>query len=200
MMSEPPVAEATHDADDAMDELIRQEIEAAFAGLEESFANGEDDQALELIQSQGKQVLGKVLARLEEDGQLLSAQLTERLESLASDQTMEMMKRQEERLGKLQEANLQARDDLRSELQNLQTLSKDYEELKASGLGGSSAFSRNSIVSGAAFLVGISGVGAAANEGLAMALGAGGDLPTLASNALLGAAGVGYHLYRKQSD
>ena len=174
-----------------MDALIKREVLAAFAGLEESFAAGDDDKALELIQTQGKTVLANVLSRLEDEGQLLSAKLSARLEQLADEQTAEMLKKYEDRLSSLQVANEQARTELRNELQNLQTLSKEYDELMANKAG---SFSRKTFVGGAAFLVGLSGVGAALNEGLKMALGAGGDVPTLAANGVLGIAGVLYYL------
>jgi len=178
-----------------MDELIRQEIMAAFEGLEESFADGDDDEAIALIQAQGATVFEKVLARLEDDGQLLSAQLSSRIETLAGESTREMLERYEERLGVLQEANNQARTELRSEIDNLNALSKEYDELMANKLG--NGVPREAIVAGAAFLVGMSGVGAAANELLKMALGAGGDVQVLATNAILGVAGVGYYFYKK---
>ena len=179
-----------------MDALIKREVLAAFAGLEESFAAGDDDKALELIQTQGKTVLANVLSRLEDEGQLLSAKLSARLEQLADEQTAEMLKKYEDRLSSLQVANEQARTELRNELQNLQILSKEYDELMANKAG---SFSRQTFVGGAAFLVGLSGVGAALNEGLKLALGAGGDVPTLAANGVLGIAGVLYYLKTKGS-
>jgi len=191
-----PASATSTGGDDEMDELIRQEVLAAFSGLEETLADGDDDQAISLIQSQGKTVLANVLARLEDEGQLLSSQLSTRIEELAEDQTSQLLAKYEERLGKLQAANQQARSELRSELDNLQSLSKEYDELMASGIG--AGFSRQGFVAGAAFLVGLSGVGAALNEALRMGLGAGGDLPTLGANAVLGLAGVGYYLRTKQ--
>jgi hypothetical protein len=188
--------EAISEPDDDMDALIKREVLAAFAGLEESFAAGDDDKALELIQTQGKTVLASVLSRLEDEGQLLSSKLSARLEQLADEQTAEMLKKYEDRLSSLQVANEQARTELRNELQNLQTLSKEYDELMANKAG---SFSRKTFVGGAAFLVGLSGVGAALNEGLKMALGAGGDVPTLAANGVLGIAGVLYYLKTKGS-
>ena len=194
------VAEAGSDVaadsnDSAMDELIRQEIEAAFAGLEESLADGDDEKAIALIQEQGKTVLGKVLARMEEEGSLLSASLSSQVEELAATQTTEMLKRYEEKIGGLQAEMANERMKLRSELENLQTLNKEYEELMAGG--GGSGFSKDKLVQGAAFLVGLSGVGAAVNELLKLALGAGGDLGTLGANSILGLVGVGYYAYRK---
>lgn len=182
-------------ADDQMDELIREEIIKAFAGLEESLSNGEDERAIELIQTQGKTILTNVLARMEEDGQLLSASLSEKVEKLAEDQTADLLSAYEERLATLQTANNQARRDLRAEMDNLKALSDEYDELMASSA--TSGISRDTIVEGALFLVGLTGVGAALNEGLRLALGAGGDLPTLVVNALLGAAGVGVYFQRK---
>lgn len=180
--------------DDAMDELIRQEIEAAFADL--ATFDGSDDEAIELIRSQGKTVFSKVLARMEEEGTLLSATLSKRVENLASEQTAEMLERYEARISEVRVENERARQALREELNNLQALSDEYDELVASGPG--SGFSRDGFVSGAAFLVGLSGVGAACNEGLQMLLGVGGDGATLAANAVLGLGGVGYYFQRKK--
>ena len=67
------------------------------------------------------------------------------------------------------------------------------------GVGNVSHTRCKTFVGGAAFLVGLSGVGAALNEGLKLALGAGGDVPTLAANGVLGIAGVLYYLKTKGS-
>ena len=81
------------DVDAALDALVRAEVEACFAGMEEALASGDEQKALALIQTQGKQVLSNVLSQLEDEGQLLSSQLSSRVEELATDQRTEMLKK-----------------------------------------------------------------------------------------------------------
>ena len=88
----------------------------------------------------------------------------------------------------------QERLKLRSELENLQALNQEYEALMANKAG---TLNKETLVGGAAFLAGLSGVSAAVNEGLKLGLGAGGDVATLAVNGALGAVGIGYYFYRK---
>ena len=88
-----PAASDDTAADAALDAMVRQEIEAAFAGLEEAIATGDEEAALALIQTQGKEVLNNVLKQLDNDGKLLSSNLTMRVESLATSQRTEMLKK-----------------------------------------------------------------------------------------------------------
>jgi hypothetical protein len=99
----PPVAALAMVADhvediseEAIDELVRQEVEACFAGLETALANGDEKAALALIESQGRQVMGNVLAQLEDDGKLLSSSLSKRIEELATNEKVELLKRYDE--------------------------------------------------------------------------------------------------------
>jgi hypothetical protein len=98
VMAEPEAEEeaaaagADDETDAVIDALVRAEVEACFAGLEEALATGDEKAALALIESQGKQVLGNVLTQLEEDGQLLSSQISAKVEALATDRRVEMLK------------------------------------------------------------------------------------------------------------
>lgn len=177
--------------DAALDALIREEVEAAFAGLEETLAGEDDDAALALIQNQGRQVLNNVMEKLEDEGALLSSTLAERIESSMSDQKIELLKKYDEQLGELQNTMNAERANLRAEMEQLQALNKELTELQGPGI------SRDRIVSGIALLVGLSGVGAALNEALKIAFSAGGDVATLGLNGALGIAGVLYHFQRK---
>jgi hypothetical protein len=181
--------------DDALDQLVRQEVEAAFAGLEESLSSGDDDAAIALIQSQGKNILGNVLAKLEEEGTLLSSTLSSQIEELASTRQVELLKKYNAQLDEIEQSMTTERVNIRTEMAQLESLNRDLADLRSGG--GGSGFSRDKIVSGVALLVGLTGVGAALNEALRLALGAGGDMTTLGLNAVLGAAGVFAHLQRK---
>ena len=77
----------------AIDALVRREVEAAFAGLEEALNSGDEKAALALIQSQGKEVLGNVLSQLEDDGQLLSSTIATRIEELTTTSKADVMRR-----------------------------------------------------------------------------------------------------------
>jgi len=108
--------------------------------------------------------------------------------------SLEMLKQYDAQLGELQETMAHERASIRTEMAQLEALNQEYQELVSGGGGG---ISRNKIVSGIALLVGLTGVGAALNEALRIALAGSGDVVTLGLNAALGVAGVGYHLQRK---
>jgi len=189
------MADQKQSAEIDLDALVRQEVEAAFAGLEETLASGDEQEALALIQSQGKEVLENVLQKLEDDGQLLSANLATRVEALAKETRVQILKDYDERLGTLQVSMADQRATLRDEMVQLEALNKEYKALTTGGGGG--VFNRDRIVSSMALLVGLVGVGAALNEGLRIALTGTGDPLTIGLNLALGGAGVGYHLVRK---
>ena len=63
---------------------------------------------------------------------------------------------------------------------------------------GGVSLNRDKIVPGLSLLVGIAALGSAANQGLGLVAGLGGDALTLVLNAGLGLAGLGYYLYRKK--
>ena len=193
--SKPAMADQKQSAEIDLDALVRQEVEAAFAGLEETLASGDEQEALALIQSQGKEVLENVLQKLEDDGQLLSANLATRVEALAKETRVQILKDYDERLGTLQVSMADQRATLRDEMVQLEALNKEYKALTTGGGGG--VFNRDRIVSSMALLVGLVGVGAALNEGLRIALTGTGDPLTIGLNLALGGAGVGYHLVRK---
>ena len=178
-------------AEAALDALVRQEIESAFAGLEESLAAGDDDALEQLIRDQGKVVLDNVMRNLEDEGDLLSSQLAEQIEAKMRNEKIELLKKCDEQLGELQVTMNAERQNLRKEMENLKALNAELTSLQGPGI------SRDKIVSGIALLVGLSGVGAAVNEALKLALGANGDVATLSLNSALGVAGVLYHLQRK---
>lgn len=85
------------------------------------------------------------------------------------------------------------RATIRREMAALEQLEEEYSSLK--GLGGLAA-NRDKLVGGLAFVVGLVGLSAAANEALKLALGAGGDGLTVGLNAALAAAGIGYYKVR----
>lgn len=145
--------------DDAeLDALVRKEIEAAFAGMEEKFATGDDDAALQILQEQGKTVLANVFAKLESDGQLLSSNLASQYEDIAADRSTELLRKYEDEIKSIS-SNLNAeRANIRNEMEQLESLNRELKELQSGGGGG---FNRNTIVGGAAFLVGLTGIGAA---------------------------------------
>lgn len=64
---------------------------------------------------------------------------------------------------------------------------------------GGLSLNKNKIVAGLSFLVGLTAVSSVVNEGLKIALNADGDPVTLALNAGLGAAGIGYYFVRSKS-
>jgi len=105
---------ADADADAELDALVRREVEAAFAGMEEALASGDEKKALSLIQTQGKEVLGNVLSQLESEGKLLSSELEARLETLASDQKVEMLKKYDEEYAPISRTRIRARARTRS--------------------------------------------------------------------------------------
>jgi len=180
-------------SEDEIDELVRREVEACFAGLETALANGDEKAALSLIESQGKQVMGNVLAQLEDDGQLLSSSLSKRIEELAKDEKVELLKRYDEQLAGLQQDMAADRQTIRAEMEQLQRLNDEYKSLQK---GGGISLNRDKIAGGLAFVVGLTAAGSAANEGLKMAFGVGGEPLTVVLNLGLGAAGIGYYFVR----
>ena len=183
--------------DDKFDAMIREEIEKAFAGLEESLTRGGDDEAIVLIQSQGKEVLANVLSRMEEDGTLLSASIADRVEQLAGDQTQALLERYEAKTAAIAQEMNAARTSLRNEVDNLEMLNRQYQELLGSKSSGG-GFNKDSIVAGIAFLAGLAYGGAAVQDALKLALGMGGDPFQVVICGALGAGGIGYYVYRKQ--
>ena len=199
----PPVmvmaeSQAADVEDDKFDAMIREEIEKAFEGLEESIARGDEDQAIDLIQSQGKEVLANVLSRMEEDGTLLSASLAERVERLAGDQTQALLGRYDAEAEAIAQEMDAARTSLRTEVDNLESLNRQYQELLGSK-SSSGGFNKDSIVAGIAFLAGLAYGGAAVQDALKLALGLGGDPFQVVICGILGAGGIGYYVYRKQT-
>lgn len=180
--------------DEELDALVRKEIETAFAGLEEKFAKGEDEEALKIIETQGKTILANVFQKLEDDGSLLSSQLASQVEELAADKSNALLEKYETELAAIGRSLNTERENIRSEMRQLETLNKELQELQGGGGGG---INRNTIVGGAAFLVGLTGVGAAINEALKFAVGGQGDAATLGLNAALGVAGVAIYFQRK---
>jgi hypothetical protein len=174
----------------ALDALVRKEVEACFAGLEDALATGDEKAALSLIQSQGKQVLGNVLTQLEEEGKLVSEQITKKVEAMATDQRTEVLKKYDEQLEGLQKTMAADRQTIREEMQALEKLNEEYKALQKP------SFNKDKIIGGLAFVVGLTYVGSAINEALKIILGAGGDPLAIGLNGALGAAGIGYYFYR----
>ena len=93
MTADKDAADAMDDEEAELDALVRAEVEACFAGLEEALATGDEKAALAVIQTQGKQVLSNVLTQMEDDGKLLSSTLAARVEEIATEERTEMLKR-----------------------------------------------------------------------------------------------------------
>jgi len=184
------------DDDTEMDELIRTEVEAAFAGLEASFEAG-DEESIKLIEQKGQEVMQSVLDKLEADGELLSSSLTKQIEALSMTKQKALLEEWDESTAKIKSDMLAQRVTIREEMDKLSALNDDYKQLK----GGAGGFNRDTIVGGISFLVGLTYVSAALNEVLKVVLGGGNDgsLATVALNGALGAVGVGYYFYRKSS-
>lgn len=125
-----PVMAVSEKEEAELDKLVRAEIEAAFAGLEEKFANGEDEEAIEIIRTQGKTVLSNVLEKLEEDGQLLSGQLASRIEELAEDQSTQLLARYEGEIDRTRAQMDVERANIRNEVERLEALNKELQELQ----------------------------------------------------------------------
>ena len=87
------VMASADDVEAVIDDLVRKEVEACFAGMEDALASGDEQAALSLIETQGKQVLSNVLTQLEDDGKLLSSSLSSKIEAAASEQRVEMLKK-----------------------------------------------------------------------------------------------------------
>ena len=84
---------------------------------------------------------------------------------------------------------------IRAEVERLEELNKELQSLQ--GVGGLS-LNKDKIVGGLAFLVGLTGIGAAINEGLKFGFGlASADVFALVANLLLGAAGMYVYFTRK---
>lgn len=190
-MAEPIIEGTPSDSDDDLDAMIRREVEAAFAGLEDSLA-AEGEEGVALIQSQTKLIMDNVLQKFDQDQMQLSSALDEKVQALAAKKRVELMKKYDARLGEMQQAMVSDRENLRTEMAKLESLQTELKELQSGG-----GINRDKVVSGIALLVGLTGVGAALNEVLKFILGAGGDVGALGLNTLLGVAGIFYHLQRK---
>jgi len=174
---------------DGLDKLVYQEVEAAFADLQ---LDPDDDDALDIIRAQGAKVLANVYAALEADGQKLEAGLASQVEQLASRKAVELLRKYDARLGELQARMQSERLSLRSELSRLNELNDELSSLqRGGGLG------RDQLVAGLSFLVGAAGLGAALNEGLKIAVGAGGEPAAAGLNAALALLGFGYYALRR---
>jgi len=193
-LSAPDKSAVDLDDDADFDELVRQEVQAAFAGLEESLSSGDDEKALEQIRTQGKTVLANVLKRMEDEGQLLSATLSTQLEELASEQTSALLERYEEGIAAQQAEVAAELLKLRAEMENLEALNKEYQDLVKGGGGMSS---KDKIISAIALIAGVTYLGAAITESLKIVLDSGGDPLTAGLNGALGVVGVGYHFQRE---
>ena len=126
----PRMADSDLVDEEELDKLVRAEIEAAFAGLEEKFANGEDEEAIKIIQSQGAGVLSAVLDKLDEDGKLLSGQLANKIEQLAADESAQMVERYEREIDETRQKMDADRLAIRAEVERLEELNKELQSLQ----------------------------------------------------------------------
>ena len=112
---------------------------------------------------------------------------------LSGESQVELLKKYDERLGSLQTSMEEERQTIRTQLVQLEELNREYAELQKFGGGG---LNKDKIVGSLAFVVGLSGAGAAVNEAGRLAFGSGGDPLTVALNLGLGVAGIGYYFVR----
>lgn len=112
------------DDDEQLDKLVREEVAAAFAGLED--LDPEDDEAIKQIQDQGKEVLTNVFSRLD-------SELDKELEQAAirsseqAEQNKEVLEGYNERLAGLKGRLADDRETVRDEMQRLQQLDAEYK-------------------------------------------------------------------------
>ena len=83
---------APESPDAALDELIRREVEAAFAGIDLE-SEGELDQ---LIAEKGDAVMRSVLNKLESDGEQLAATLEDQVAAYTKEQQLAMLRKFDE--------------------------------------------------------------------------------------------------------
>jgi len=185
----------TDELDATIDALVRSEVEAAFATIDTQNLDPDDDEAIQMIEAKGREVMQSVLEKLEADGELLSSSLTSQIEKLSMTRQKQLLAEWDESTAKLQRQMFEERQTIRDEMARLTELNDEYKLAKSGGGG----LGRDAIVGGISFIVGLTYVSAALNEVLKVATGGGNDASpaTIAINAALGVAGVGYYFYRK---
>ena len=87
------VCSAPESPDAALDELIRREVEAAFAGIDLESEGGLD----QLIAEKGDAVMRSVLSKLESDGEQLAATLEDQVAAYTKEQQLAMLRPAAER-------------------------------------------------------------------------------------------------------
>jgi len=184
---------APESPDAALDELIRREVEAAFAGIDLE-SEGELDQ---LIAEKGDAVMRSVLNKLESDGEQLAATLEDQVAAYTKEQQLAMLRKFDEDAAVVQ-AEMQAdRQMIRGDLTSLVNLQKELDQLQGGKGGG---LNRNSVVGGISFIAGLLYLGNAVNEGLRLAFGDDGSVGTFALNSGLALLGIGYYFYKKSQE
>jgi len=182
--------------DAAIDELIRREVETAFAELDarNGLTEEEEGELDAIIEAKGDLVLRNVLDKLESDGDQLAASLQRQVTSYTKERQVEMLRKFDEEAAKVQLEMAADREAMRAEVTKLSTLQSELEALQREGGGG---FSKNSVVGGIALLAGLAYLGTAVNEGLRLAFGDDGSVVTFGLNTGFALLGVGYHFYKK---
>ena len=181
--------------DEALDRLIKSELEAAFEGMKVD--TEDDEEMLAVIQAQTDVVLSSVLSKLDADNDELRTKLNGQIESVAAQQREEVEAKYAEMQGKLRGEVDIARTVIREEAVRLKGLKQEYDELSKP------TFDRTTIVSGISFLAGAAYLSQSINLVLSIVLGAvddpsmSGVILNAAINGVLGAVGVGYYFFRR---
>lgn len=114
--------------DAALDELIRREVESAFAELDASdgLTEEEEGELDALIEAKGDMVLRNVLNKLESDGDQLAATLQRQVASYTKERQVEMLRKFDEDAAKVQREMAADREAMRAEVNKLSSLQSEY--------------------------------------------------------------------------
>ena len=111
----------------APDELIRWEMETAFAelGVSNGLSEAEQGELDAIVKAKGDLVLRTVLDKLESDGDELAASLQRQVESYTKERQVEMLRKFDEDAGKVQRKMAADREDMRAEVNKLSSLQSE---------------------------------------------------------------------------
>ena len=113
--------------DAAIDELIRREVETAFAELDarNGLTEEEEGELDAIIEAKGDLVLRNVLDKLESDGDQLAASLQRQVTSYTKERQVEMLRKFDEEAAKVQLEMAADREAMRAEVTKLSTLQSE---------------------------------------------------------------------------
>ena len=113
--------------DAAIDELIRREVETAFAELDarNGLTEEEEGELDAIIEAKGDLVLRNVLDKLESDGDQLAASLQRQVTSYTKERQVEMLRKFDEDAAKVQLEMAADREAMRAEVTKLSTLQSE---------------------------------------------------------------------------